>query len=138
MTLLKQSNGMELLNMRIPIRITSKKNGKNWNPKIRRYFNTQATKVLTNTIAWAAKSHRVLTEPTTAPVAMELICHFKDRRHSDTPNCQEIVCDALEDIIYYNDRQIGPLLVRPCECGEDALTVRVRTTDQQEGTCVDA
>ncbi len=138
MSLLKQGNGMELLNMRIPVRITSKKNGKNWNPKIRRYFNTAATRVLTNQIAMEAKVRRVLTEPTTAHVAMEIICHFKDRRHSDTPNCPEIVCDALEDIIYYNDRQIGPLLVEPCECGVDAITVRVRTTERQEGTCVDA
>ncbi len=136
MSLMKQGNGMELLNMTIPIRITSKKNDKNWNPKIRRFFNSRATKVLTQAIAWAAKANRVQTEPTTAPVAMEIICHFKDRRHSDTANCPEIVCDALEDIIYYNDRQIGPLLVVPCECGKDALTVRVRTTERQEGVCV--
>jgi len=39
-------------------------------------------------------------------VSVFISAKFKDKRHSDVPNLQKGLCDAMEGCIYLNDRQI--------------------------------
>lgn len=129
---------MELLNVHIPLRMLSKKNSKARGRYHGKPFLTPEVRNLQTAIAAYARKHRVESVPYGGTVAVEIIAHWSTRIHADTPNVPEIICDALQGSIYENDRQIGPLLVIPCECGKDAVTIRVRTTERQEGVCVRA
>ncbi len=129
---------MTLLDMHVPLRIISKKNSKARNRFTGRPFLSREVRAVQTAVYAAALKHRVESMPYGGVVAVEIIAHFKNRVHCDSGNVSEIVLDGLQHAVIHNDRQIGPLLVVPCECGKDALTVRVRTTERQEGVCVNA
>jgi len=40
------------------------------------------------------------------PLFMQIDGYFKDRRVFDAPNLSKSICDALSDVVYYDDRQI--------------------------------
>lgn len=132
-------SGLELLNMRVPLRIISKKNSKARNRFTGQPFLSKEVRNLQTAIGAYAKKERLFQEPYAGPVAVDIEVHFKNRVHADTANCHEIICDALQDgVIYRNDKQIMALIVVACECGEDAATVRVRTMEPRRDHHVSA
>ena len=131
-------NGMELLNMRVPLRVISKKNSKARNRFTGAPFLGREARALQSALQTSAMKYRVEAVPYGGTVAVEIIAHFKNGTHCDTGNVSEVVLDSLQGAVIRNDKQVGPLLVVPCECGEDAVTVRVRTTEPQRGPCVAA
>lgn len=130
-----RSGHVLLLDLTISVKLQSKTNHKGYNRGGHVYL-PKHLKALQDQIGWAAKSARAQDEPTTFPVRMELIAHFKGKRHADIDNLAKLVLDALQGIIYVNDKQIVSLHLIICECGEDQVTMRASTTSDQDGQCV--
>lgn len=94
----------QVIVLRYPFRLISKSNEKVYG-KHGKFFLSAKFKDFEKKIkaeTWAQFNEPMLK----GDLSIEIHSCFVDRRHSDCPNLLKGVCDALQGIVYKNDRQI--------------------------------
>jgi len=80
---------------------------KNWRGRM---VKSQIAKDYQTVIKLRAKNHleekKLDLKPISEKIAVHLTLHAKDRRQMDLDNAKKVVLDALQTVIYDNDRQI--------------------------------
>lgn len=67
-------------------------------------------------------------QPTDKPVSLHLEVTFGDKRRRDVQNCFGSVCDALNEIVYFDDSQIQSISAeKKYSKGEWCYTIIVKT-----------
>jgi Holliday junction resolvase RusA-like endonuclease len=101
---------MREINLRYDFKLISKDNSKAFNPITHRSYLDPKYKAFEDRIRWETKS-QYHGKPLEGDLKCVIIAHFKDKRHCDIGNLSKSVLDALQGILYDNDKQIVVLCV---------------------------
>lgn len=67
----------------------------------------------------------------TNSIGMDIIAYYKDKKHPDCGNLSKSICDALEGIVYDNDRRIKDLHIRVIDNSDiDKFVVKIRKIER--------
>ena len=88
-------------------------------------YTPKRTKDYESTVAWAAKdamrqafaTFGQIAMPTQMPVRVDLVIYPKDKRLSDIDNCAKSILDAMNGIVYMDDKQVNILLINRMDLG---------------------
>ncbi len=115
-----------MITLKYDMRLISKDNEKIQNRQ-GRYFLSKEYKEFEATVKLITKSQ--YKGPVLAgDVGMQIIALYTNKVHPDTSNLSKSICDALQGVVYKNDKQIAELYVRRFE-GEakDGFIVEIDT-----------
>lgn len=69
-------------------------------------YTPRQTQVYEQQIKWRARVAMGNHPPLTGPVGVQMRFYFKGRRTPDADNCEKAILDAMQGIVYENDRQV--------------------------------
>ncbi|MEM4177826.1 MAG: RusA family crossover junction endodeoxyribonuclease [Nitrososphaeria archaeon] len=104
---------MEKIILNFPFRLITKDNAK-MITKLGKRIVPPKFKAFEKSVSLAARQ-QYKRDVITDDLKMEIIAYYKDKKHSDCGNLSKSICDALEGIVYDNDRQIKDLRIRLTE-----------------------
>lgn len=104
-----------------------------WPPSANRYWRTWRNRAVVSAEAKAYKQDvrcRLFGrgDVTLEPVGVRLLCEPPDKRRRDLDNCLKVTLDALEGVLYENDRQVVEIEARmlaPATDGQGGVWVQV-------------
>lgn len=102
-----------MITLKYSLKLISKDNFKCQNRQ-GRYFLSKEYKEFEDAVKLITKA-QYKGEVLTGEVGMQIIALYKNKVHPDTSNLSKSICDALQGIVYKNDKQIAELYVRRFE-----------------------
>ena len=64
-------------------------------------------------------------EPLLAPLSVDIVFHFSNNKMPDLFNLPKAVCDALNKIVWKDDRQIVKGSLKKINSGEDRIEITI-------------
>ena len=80
-------------------------------------YTPKRTKDYESTVAWAAKLAMKGMDPTDKPVRVDLMIYPKNKRLADIDNIFKAVGDAMNGIVYVDDKQIYKMHIERMDLG---------------------
>jgi len=92
-------------------KLISKDNSRTYNPRTRRYYLSSKYRDFEKKVKNYAKKQYKEDVIEHQDLAITILVHFKSKVHSDATNLFKGVNDALQDVVYKNDKQIKKALI---------------------------
>ena len=105
---------MRDISLRYDFKLISKDNSKCYSPTAHRYYLDPKYKAFEDRIRWETKS-QYHGKPLEGNLSCKIEAYFKDKRRCDVGNLSKSLLDALQGILYENDKQITVLHIEIIE-----------------------
>lgn len=95
-------------------------------------YTPQRTRKFEEMLGWTAKIAMGTTPPLNGPVSVSITAQFKHSNglglHTSLPdgdNCLKSICDALNNIVYQDDRQVCSIVLKKLTGDKDLVRIEV-------------